>query len=138
MPSDRRPLRDLALALLNATLMLIVAALILAVVLVVQLRGLAQDVQTATQQRIDTLQPQIEAARTEARATLEALNAARAASPGAISTVPPPALTELRALIERLEALTPTAGAESDASLMRQLALTIIATAARQILVSDP
>lgn len=136
MPSDRRPLRDLALALLNATLMLGVAVLILIVVLVVQLRGLANDLQSATQHRIDTLQPQIEAARAEARAALEAFQAARPAAPGAISPSPPPQLTELRALVERLESLPPVI--ETEAPMLRQLALAIIATAARNLLTPVP
>ena len=136
MPSDRRPLRDLALALLNATLMLGVAVLILIVVLVVQLRGLANDLQSATQHRIDTLQPQIEAARAEARAALEAFQAAHPVAPGAISPSPSPQLTEMRALVERLESLPPVI--ETEAPMLRQLALAIIATAARNLLTPEP
>lgn len=137
MPSDtRRTLRDLGVALLNATLLLIVAALFLAVTLVVQVRGLANDLQTGMQERIATLQPQIEAARTEARAALDALESAAAAAPGAIPQAAPPALTELRGLVERLETLTPAAP-QTD-PLLRQIALAIIATAARGLLAPAP
>ena len=119
MPSDRRPLRDLAVALLNATLLLIVAALLLAVILVVQLRGLASDLRDGVHSQITTLQPQLQAAREQARAALDANPA-------------PQARAELESLLARLETLDPATlpTPESD-SLLRQIVLAIFTTAAR-------
>ena len=119
MPSDRRPLRDLGVALLNATLLLIVAALLLAVILVVQLRGLASDLRDGVQSQITTLQPQLQAARDQARAALDANPA-------------PQARAELESLLARLETLDPaTLPTPETDTLLRQIVLAILTTAAR-------
>ncbi len=119
MPSERRPLRDLGVALLNATLLLIVAALLLAVILVVQLRGLATDLREGLRSELTALQPQLQAARDQARAALDANPA-------------PQARAELESLLARLETLDPATlqGPETD-SLLRQIVLAILTTAAR-------
>jgi hypothetical protein len=119
MPSDRRPLRDLAVALLNATLLLIVAALILAVTLVVQLRGLATDLREGLRSELTALQPQLQAARDQARAALDANPA-------------PQVRAELESLLARLETLDPaTLQSPQTESLLRQIVLAIFTTAAQ-------
>lgn len=119
MPSERRPLRDLAVALLNATLILIVAALLLAVILVVQLRGLATDLREGLRSELTALQPQLQATRDQARAALDANPA-------------PQVRAELESLLARLESLDPATlqGPETE-TLLRQIVLAILTTAAR-------
>lgn len=127
MPSETGSrLKQLGLALLNATLMLVALVLLLAVVLVWQLRGLADDVLTGLRTDLAAMQGELQAARTEAREALAALD--DPAREGA-------AREDLRALVTRLEALDPAAAAPDasgeDASLFRRLALAIIAVAAQ-------
>lgn len=118
MPSETGSrLKQLGLALLNATLMLVALVLLLAVVLVWQLRGLATDLRTD----LVAMQGQVQAARTEAREALAALDDPERA--GA-------AREDLRALVTRLEAMeeAPDLG---DGALLHRLALAIIAVAAQ-------
>ncbi|PTX05130.1 hypothetical protein [Pararhodobacter aggregans] len=121
MPSETGSrLKQLGLALLNATLMLVALVLLLAVVLVWQLRGLATDLRTD----LGAMQAQVQAARTEAREALAALDDPERA--GA-------AREDLRALVTRLEAMeeAPDLG---DGALLHRLALAIIATAAQGLI----
>lgn len=121
MPSETGSrLKQLGLALLNATLMLVALVLLLAVVLVWQLRGLATDLRTD----LGAMQAQVQAARTEAREALAALDDPERA--GA-------AREDLRALVTRLEAMeeAPDLG---DGALLHRLALAIIATAAQGLM----
>lgn len=118
MPSDRRPLRDLGVALLNAMLLLIVAALLLAVTLVVQLRGLATDLREGVRTELATVQPQLQAARDQARAALDA-------SPA------PEARADLQALVDRLDALDPATLPTPEAdTILRQIVIAILTAAA--------
>ncbi|MFN4099957.1 MAG: hypothetical protein ACK4GT_09280 [Pararhodobacter sp.] len=124
MPSDTGGrLRQLGLALLNATLLLIALVLLLLVVLVWQLRGFADDLRTGLRSDLALMQAQVEATRETARASLQELPD----SPQAQA-----ARQELARLVDRLEALDPAAAApgETDALLQRRV-LVIIATAAQ-------
>ncbi len=133
MPSETgSAIKRLGLALLNATLLLAVIALALAVTLTVQLRGLADDLRDGIRSEIVALQPRLEAARTSARDALEALDQTQD-SPQATT-----ARADLRALIDRLETLEPEPQTRAETvCLLQQLALAIIATAARHLL-PDP
>lgn len=124
MSSDRSPLRALGAALMNATLLLAAIVLALALALVWQVRGLAQDLRGS----VAIVQPQIEEARSQTRAALETLER----SPqGRDTTV---AQDSLRAAIERLEQIDPQASDEQVDGVMRQFALAIFATVARMML----
>lgn len=131
MPSDARSrLRELGLALLNATLMLGALVLLLAVVLVWQLRGFADEARTGLRTDLAAMRAEVQAARTEAREALVALD--DPAREGA-------AREDLRALVARLEALDTVAAPPAEAeSLLRRLALAIIATAAQGLLGDAP
>lgn len=127
MPSELGSrLRALGLALLNATLMLAALVLLLAVLLVWQLRGFASDMQTS----LAGARMQLTEARLNARSALEALgDPAREAA----------ARQDLAGLVERLDALDPPALPEGDSeSLLRRLVLAIIATAAQGLMGEAP
>ena len=70
-------LRKLGVAVLNATLMLAALVLLLAVLLVWQVRGLAQDMRGGLRAELASVQPRIEGARETARQALEAVDDAR-------------------------------------------------------------
>ena len=123
MPSEPGPWRKLGAALLNATLMLVALILLLALLLVWQLRGLAQDLRLGLRAEIATLAPQIDAARTSAAEALARLQ-------------DPEARRELTALIDRLDRFENSPPPQTDSAL-RALALAIIATAAGQLLDPD-
>lgn len=134
MPSETGSrLKQLGLALLNATLMLVALVLLLAVVLVWQLRGLADEVRTGLRTDLAAMQGEVQAARTEAREALAALD-----DPERAGT----AREDLRALVTRLEALDPAAvtpdASEETASLFHRLALAIIAVAAQGLAGQGP
>jgi hypothetical protein len=127
-------------ALLNATLLLAALVLLLAVILVWQVRGLATDMRDGLRSELVTIQPRVEEARHSAQEALSALDAA-AQAPGATTSPPPVAVTQaqdrLRALLDDLATLDPgLENAEQTESLLRRLALLIIATAAQGLL--DP
>jgi len=137
MPSEQSTLGKLGAALLNATLMLVAIVLLLAVVLVWQVRGLADDMRSGLRSELTMLQPRVDAARSTAVEALGALDTARQAQPDA-----PPEVTQaqdsLRALIDDLSALDPAPeNAEQAESVLRRLVFAIFATAARGLL-SDP
>ena len=135
---DPGPLRKLGAALLNATLMLAAIVLVLAVVLVWQVRGLAQDVRGGLRSEIAEVQPRIDAARETARQALAAVDDARtapAADREANATELDAVQANLRALIDELGSLQPPAeGGDETESLIRQLVLAIFATAARGLM----
>ncbi|MCB1406944.1 MAG: hypothetical protein KDK01_12000 [Rhodobacteraceae bacterium] len=141
MPSEGGgALRRLGVALLNATLLLAALVLLLAVILVWQVRGLATDMRDGLRSELVTIQPRVEEARHSAQEALSALDAA-AQAPGATTSPPPVAVTQaqdrLRALLDDLATLDPgLENAEQTESLLRRLALLIIATAAQGLL--DP
>lgn len=132
MPSDLGArLRALGLALINATLLLAVLLLVLALLLVVQVRGLAEDVRTGVRVDLAAMHGEVQAARAEARAALEALDdPARAAA----------AREDLRALVGRLDALEareaagPATTPDEADSALRELVLAIVARVARGLL----
>ena len=138
MPSDTGlALKRLGLALLNATLLLAVIALALAVTLVVQLRGLAGDMRDGVRSELVAMQPRVEAARSSARAALDALEPA---ADGAVDAPARAAAREdLRALIDRLEALEPGPQTRAETeSLLQRLVMAVLATAARTLLLEPP
>ncbi|MCA2013464.1 hypothetical protein LCM17_18375 [Cereibacter sphaeroides] len=120
MSSEPSALRKLGAALLNATLMLAALVLLLAVVLVWQVRGLASDLREGLRTELVALQPQMQATREAARAALEDLPATA------------PARDDLAALVDQLEA-RPTAPQDSE-SLLRRIAFAVIAIAAQGVL----
>lgn len=125
-------LRKLGAALLNATLMLVAIILLLAVLLVWQVRGLAQDLTGGLRSEIVAIQPQVAQAREAAQQALVAVEEARAES----SETAPDALSgaqeNLRALIDDLGTLSPPVdGMDETESLIRQLVLAIFSAAAR-------
>lgn len=127
MPSEiGSRLRALGLALLNATLMLAALVLLLAVLLVWQLRGFASDMQAS----LAGAQLQLTEVRLNAREALDALDdPARAGQ----------ARQDLARLLDQLDALDPaTAPAAETESLLQRLVLAIIATAARGLLTEAP
>lgn len=139
-------LRKLGVAVLNATLMLAALVLLLAVLLVWQVRGLAQDMRGGLRAELATVQPRIEGARETARQALEAVDDARS-RPAADTTELTAVRDSLRALIEALGRLETDPGFGNEAgleigretgdeteSLIRQLVLAIFATAARGLL----
>ena len=135
-------LRKLGAALLNATLMLAALVLLLAVLLVWQVRGLAQDMRGGLRAELATVQPRIEGARETARQALEAVDDAQS-RPAADAAELTAVRYSLRALIEALGRLEAAPGSISEVgqepgdeteSLIRQLVLAIFATAARGLL----
>lgn len=120
MSSEPSALRKLGAALLNATLMLAALVLLLAVVLVWQVRGLASDLREGLRAELVALQPQMQATREAARAALEDLPATA------------PARDDLAALVDQLEA-RPTAPQDTE-SLLRRVAFAVIAIAAQGVL----
>lgn len=160
MPSERSigsVLRKLGVALLNATLLLVVLALVLMLALSFQLRGMLREVRGAVndglRSELVVFQAQLSETRASAAAALAALEAragAQAPAPGAIR----PAFeadadaVRLRALLEeltqRIDALEQSppgiglpdgaAGAEHDERFLRWLALSIIRRAALEFL----
>ena len=120
MSSEPSALRKLGAALLNATLMLAALVLLLAVVLVWQVRGLASDLREGLRTELVALQPQMQATREAARAALEDLPATA------------PARDDLAALVDQLEA-RPTAPQDTE-SLLRRIAFAVIAIAAQGVL----
>ncbi|WP_068299423.1 hypothetical protein [Pararhodobacter sp. CCB-MM2] len=120
MSSEPSALRKLGAALLNATLMLAALVLLLAVVLVWQVRGLASDLREGLRTELVALQPQMQATREAARAALEELPATA------------PAREDLAALVDQLEA-RPTAPQDTE-SLLRRIAFAVIAIAAQGVL----
>lgn len=144
MPSEiGSALKRLFVALLNATLLLAVIALVLAVTLVVQVRGLAQEARQGLHGELVALQAQIEVTRQRAQAALAVIEAAPApASPGAIAPQPRPEIGEardtLRALIDDLARFDPvTAPAEAGEGLLQRLVFAIFAVAARALLETE-
>lgn len=166
MPSDDPPqtgfgpaLKRLGVALLNATLMLVALVLLLAVVLAVQVRGIAQDGRAELRTEISRLERQIAETRTTAQQALAELEARRAdppeaprPSPGAIppeTQALPPDLAALQAaltdLVERLASLdlpppdtvvTPHERLD-DETFLRWLVLSFIRAVAREILAPE-
>jgi len=127
MPSETGGrLKQLGLALLNATLMLVALVLLLLVVLVWQLRGFADDIRTGLRSDLAVMQAQVESTRDSARSALQGLPD----SPEAQA-----ARQDLARLVDRLEALDPGALVpdETDA-LLHRLVLAILATAAQGLL----
>lgn len=167
MPSDpnsARPqgaapaVRRLGVALLNATLLLAVIALALALTLAVQVRGIVADGRSALRAEIVQLERQLDATRQSAAQALAALEererrAPPPASPGAIPLAPSLTAPELAPVEEALNALlqsladldlpVPDASArnqpdEADDAFFRWLTLTIIRHAAGRILADEP
>ncbi|MCW1934078.1 hypothetical protein [Pararhodobacter zhoushanensis] len=128
MPSDvKSTLRALGLALLNATLLLVVVALIAAAVLVWQMRGLAADVRGGVQAELVAIQTQVQSTRETARETLAVLQDARSTAPELAE-----ARARLAAVVARLEALE--APADTDAGLLwRQVARAVFETLAQNL-----
>ena len=120
MSSEPSALRKLGAALLNATLMLVALVLLLAVVLVWQVRGIVSDAREGPRTELVALQPQMQATREAAIAALQDLPDTA------------PAREDLRALVDQLEA-RPQLPEVTD-SLLRRLALAVIATAAQGVL----
>lgn len=136
MASSTQVLRRLGEALLNATLLLAAIVLFLAVMLVWQLRGFADDMRTGLRTELVVLQPRVDAARQSAQAALGALEAARQAQPDAV--VPPEAVQaqeRLRTLLDTLATWEPSA-AETDPAdgIWQRLVLALVATAAQGII----
>ena len=132
MPSDiTTALKRLGIALLNATLLLAALVLFLAVMLVWQLRGFADDMRGGLRAELVALQPQVEAARTSAREALAALDSADGR---------PQMREDLAALVARLDALDPaTAPRIETESLLQRLVLAILSAAAAGLLApADP
>lgn len=162
MPSENTPppdfgpaLKRLGVALVNATLMLVALVLLLAIVLAVQVRGIAQDGRAELRTEIARLEQQIAETRTTAAQALSELEARREAgrgSPGAIRPGTedlPPELAALQAalteLVERLASLdlpppdpsiTPQTRLD-DETFMRWLVLSFIRAVAREILAPE-
>ena len=131
-------LKRLFVALLNATLLLAVIVLALAVTLVVQLRGLAGDARQGLRTELVAMQAQVEATRQRAELALEALAAAPAA-PGTIPLAPRPEMIQaqdsLRALIDDLDRFDPATAPQAEGEgLLRRLVFAIFATVARGLL----
>ena len=124
MSSERSPLRALGAALLNATLLLAAIVLALALALVWQVRGIAQDLRGS----VAVVQPQIDDARAQAQSALQALQQA----PQTRDTTA--AQDSLRAALTRLEQVSPTTSDEQVEGIMRQFALAIFAFVARMML----
>lgn len=120
MSSEPSALRKLGAALLNATLMLVALILLLAVVLVWQVRGVASDLRDGFRTELVALQPQLQATLQSAREALQDLPETA------------PAREDLRALVDQLET-PPTLPQDTD-SLLRRLALAVIALAAQGVL----
>lgn len=141
-PTGNGPLRKLAEALLNASLLLTAIVLALALALVVQVRGLASDLHDGLQTQLATIQPRLEATRETMREALVALDGAGAGPTPDEPPAPELALARdrLRAALDNLSALEVAPGpgvADGDGAtdtLMRRLALAIIALAARGVL----
>ncbi|WP_127105824.1 hypothetical protein [Pararhodobacter zhoushanensis] len=128
MPSDvKSTLRALGLALLNATLLLVVAALVAAAVLVWQMRGLAEDVRGGVQAELVAIQTQVQTTRDTARETLAVLQDARSTAPELAE-----ARARLGALVARLDTLE--APLDADAGpLWRQVARAVFETLAQNL-----
>lgn len=129
-------LRRLGVALLNASLLLAALVLLLAVVLVWQVRGLATEMREGLRSDLVTIQPRIEGARRSAQEAMSALDSARQ-TPDA-----PPAVAQaqerLQTLLDDLAALDPSPeNAEQTESVLRRLVLMIIATAAQGLLAPE-
>ena len=132
MPSDiTTALKRLGIALLNATLLLAALVLFLAVMLVWQLRGFADDMRGGLRAELVALQPQVEAARTSAREALAALDSADGR---------PRMREDLAALVARLDALDPASAPRVETeSLLQRLVLAILSAAAAGLLApADP
>ena len=128
MPSDVKPtLKALGVALLNATLLLVVAGLIAAAVLVGQVRGLAEDVRGGVQADLRAIQTQVQTTRETARETLAVLQDARSTAPELAQ-----ARERLGALVARLESLEVPAEPASG-SLWRQLAQAVVLVLAQNL-----
>jgi len=158
MPSDETQktglgpaVKRLGVALVNATLMLVALVLVLAVVLAVQVRGIAHDGRAELRAEIARLELQVSETRATAAQALAELEVRRDAtrqSPGAIQpTEPlPPDLAALHAalteLVERLASLdlpppdpaAPDLDRLGDETFMRWLVLSFIRAVAREIL----
>ncbi len=144
MSSERtigRTLKQLALALVNATLLLIVLALVLALVLTAQIRGIASDSRAG-------LQAEIAALRSELVETRAAIDQARSqpqpSAPGAIASPASPDAASLRdsldALAQSLAQLDRTAppSEASDDTFMRWFVLTFFSFVAERLFTDSP
>ena len=121
MSSEKSPLRALGAALLNATLMLAALVLLLAVLLVWQVRGLAQDLREGMAAQIATnVQPRIE----EALTRLESQPAAPAVQDAQAS---------LRAVLDELGRVDPADPVATE-GVMRQLVIAVFASVVQRML----
>jgi hypothetical protein len=125
MPSDRRTWRKLGEALLNATLMLIALIVLLAVVLVMQVRGLTSDLRAD----LAGMQDRSVEARSQAEEALAALEAARAERGDALPEAVARARDGLSAALDGWAEQAPEGGGTS---LVHRMMMAAVIAAARE------